>query len=88
MRLTATTLIATPDPSASTPTAPTVGPGRRSGWRLRLLMAPVPRRGVPFDGNHQKAARFYVRIGNGTREITDEHEQQKNIAGRWGNAGL
>jgi len=27
-----------------------------------------------------------VRIGNGTREITDEHEQQKYIAGRWGKA--
>lgn len=34
------------------------------------------------------AARFYVRIGNGTREITDEHEQQKYIAGRWGKTAL
>ncbi len=44
---------------------------------------------VAKDGSHQKAARFSVRVGNGTREITDEIELQKYIAQRWGkNGGL
>lgn len=28
---------------------------------------------------------FYIRIGNGTREISDPAERQKYIASRWGN---
>mgnify|MGYP000583726603 FL=1 len=31
-----------------------------------------------------KKTAFYVRIGNGTREIPDGPEKQKLIAGRWG----
>ncbi len=34
----------------------------------------------PEDGNHEKKNRFYVRMGNGTREIGDEAEVQKFIA--------
>jgi type I restriction enzyme R subunit len=43
---------------------------------------------VAKDGTHDKASRFYVRMGNGTREISDEAEQQKYIAGRWGKTSL
>ncbi|MGD9571966.1 MAG: RNA-binding domain-containing protein [Thermoleophilia bacterium] len=43
---------------------------------------------VAKDGNHEKKSRFYVRMGNGTREISDEAEVQKFIAGRWGKAEL
>ncbi len=43
---------------------------------------------VAKDGAHQKASRFYMRIGNATREIADEPEQQKHIAGRWGKSGV
>ncbi len=43
---------------------------------------------VAPDGTHEKTSRFYVRIGNGTREMTDDAEQQKYIAGRWGKNGL
>ncbi len=39
---------------------------------------------VAKDGNHEKKSRFYVRMGNGTREIADETEREKFIAGRWG----
>ena len=31
-----------------------------------------------------KKTAFYIRIGNGTREITDPAEKQKYIASRWG----
>jgi len=31
-----------------------------------------------------KKTAFYIRIGNGTREITDQIERQKYIASRWG----
>lgn len=36
------------------------------------------------DQLHKKTA-FYVRIGNGTREIADAAERQKYVATRWGN---
>lgn len=39
---------------------------------------------VAKDGQHEKKRRFYVRQGNGTREIAEEDEIQKYIAGRWG----
>ena len=39
---------------------------------------------VDSKGQHEKKARFYVRVGNGTREITDDAEIQKYVAGRWG----
>ena len=39
---------------------------------------------VDAKGQHKKKARFYLRQGNGTREVTDEVEVQKYIAERWG----
>jgi type I restriction enzyme R subunit len=43
--------------------------------------------GVKIDkgGQIEKKTAFYVRIGNGTREIGDPDERQKYIAGRWSN---
>lgn len=35
-------------------------------------------------GQLQKKTAFYVRIGNGTREIADLTERQRYIATRWG----
>lgn len=43
---------------------------------------------VAKDGTHQKAKRFYVRIGNGTREITNPDERERYIAGRWRKSAL
>ncbi len=40
---------------------------------------------VDKGGQLLKKAAFYVRIGNGTREITDPAERQKYLALRWGN---
>jgi hypothetical protein len=34
-------------------------------------------------GNHVKAESFFVRLANGTREVTDETEIQRYIAQRW-----
>jgi len=31
-----------------------------------------------------KKAAFYARIGNGTREITDQAQKQKHVSTRWG----
>lgn len=39
---------------------------------------------VDQAGQQVKKTAFYVRIGNGTREITDPGERQKYIASRWG----
>ena len=39
---------------------------------------------VDDKGQYEKKSRFYVRIGNGTREIEDEAEIQKYIVQRWG----
>jgi type I restriction enzyme R subunit len=52
----------------------------------------VPPSSFPVDatvvvdkaGQLQKKTAFYVRIGNGTREITSPDERQKYIASRWG----
>jgi type I restriction enzyme, R subunit len=40
---------------------------------------------VDKRGQFQKKTAFYIRIGNGTRDITDAAERQKYIASRWGN---
>ena len=40
---------------------------------------------VEKDGQLKKKTAFYIRIGNGTREITDLAERQKFISTRWGN---
>jgi type I restriction enzyme, R subunit len=57
-----------------------------------LCRVHVPASSFPVDaevvvdkgGQLQKKTAFYVRIGNGTREITDPAERQKYIATRWG----
>jgi hypothetical protein len=36
------------------------------------------------DGQRQRRTAFYVRIGNGTREIAAAEQRQRYIAGRWG----
>jgi len=43
---------------------------------------------VDKGGQLQKKTAFYVRIGNGTREITEPAERQKYLASRWGSAGV
>ncbi len=44
---------------------------------------------VDKDGQFQKKeGAFFVRIGNGTREITDPDERQKYIASRWAGGSL
>jgi hypothetical protein len=40
---------------------------------------------IDAKSRHQKHERFYVRVGNGTREISDELEIERYIAQRWGN---
>lgn len=39
---------------------------------------------VDKNGQTVKKAAFYIRVGNGTREIADLAEKQKYIAARWG----
>ncbi len=39
---------------------------------------------IEKKGKFQQKTTFYVRLGNGTREISDPQERQKYIAGRWG----
>jgi len=39
---------------------------------------------VDKGGQLQKKTAFYVRIGNGTREIVDPKERQRYVAARWG----
>ena len=39
---------------------------------------------VDGKGQHQKKNAFYLRSGNGTREVTDEAEIQERIASHWG----
>jgi type I restriction enzyme, R subunit len=41
---------------------------------------------VDKGGQQVKKTAFYIRIGNGTREITDPAEKQKYTASRWGTA--
>ncbi len=66
--------------------------GGASVCRVHVKPSPHPAHAtvttVAKDGTHEKTSRFYVRIGNGTREMTDDAEQQKYIAGRWGKNGL
>lgn len=38
---------------------------------------------VDKDGGAKQRMAFYVRIGNGTREITDPDEKARHIAMRW-----
>lgn len=60
-----------------------------------LCRVHVPPSSFPVDANVvvnkggqlQKKTAFYIRIGNGTREITDANERQKYTATRWGNGG-
>jgi len=39
---------------------------------------------IDKNGQFEKKTAFYVRIGNGTREITDAAERHKYLASRWG----
>lgn len=39
---------------------------------------------VEKSGQLQKKTAFYIRIGNGTREITDPAERQRYVSSRWG----
>jgi type I restriction enzyme R subunit len=57
-----------------------------------LARAHVKPSGVPVDatvtvvdkqGQHSKKTAFYVRVGNGTKEL-DDTEKAKYVAGRWG----
>ena len=41
---------------------------------------------VDKGGQVTRRTAFYVRIGNGTREITDLAERQRYVASRWGAA--
>lgn len=43
---------------------------------------------VDKGGQLAKKIAFYVRIGNGTRELTDPAERHKYVAARWGNTPL
>ena len=43
---------------------------------------------VDKGGQQAKKTAFYVRVGNGTREITEPAEKQKYIASRWGTANV
>lgn len=38
---------------------------------------------VDHKGQFERRTAFYVRLGNGTREISDPMERQRYIAGRW-----
>jgi type I restriction enzyme, R subunit len=57
-----------------------------------LCRVHVPPSSFPVDANvvidkggqMERKTAFYVRIGNGTREIAAAEERQKYIAGRWG----
>jgi len=42
---------------------------------------------IDHKGQMEKKTAFYVRVGNGTREITDETERQRYVASRWGSGG-
>jgi hypothetical protein len=58
---------------------------------LHAWAAYAPPSAFPIDANVSvdkggqmvKKTAFYVRIGNGTREITDPAEKQRFIASRW-----
>lgn len=39
-------------------------------------------------GQVERKTAFYVRVGNGTREITDETERHRYIASRWRSGAL
>lgn len=56
-------------------------------WRVHVHPSahPVHAQVTTIDknGQHTTKRRFYIRIGNGTREITDKDETQRYIAGRW-----
>ncbi len=43
---------------------------------------------VEKNGQVEKKTAFYVRIGNGTKEIPEGAEKQKLIAGRWGKGAV
>jgi len=63
---------------------------------LDLCRVHGPASGFPVDadvkvdkgGQLVKKTAFYVRIGNGTREIADAAERQKYVAGRWGTGSV
>lgn len=38
---------------------------------------------VDNKGQFEKKTAFYVRLANGTREIADDAEREKYVAGRW-----
>jgi hypothetical protein len=38
---------------------------------------------VALRGQFERKTAFYVRLANGTREISDQVERQRYIAGRW-----
>ncbi len=42
---------------------------------------------VDKKGQFEKKTAFYVRLGNGTKEIAAAEERQKYIAWRWGSTG-
>ena len=56
-----------------------------------LCRVHVPSSSFPVDatvvvdrkGQLEKKTAFFVRIGNGTREISDQSEKQRYIAHRW-----
>lgn len=59
-----------------------------------ICRAHVPPSRFPVDANVvvdkggqlQKKFVFYIRVGNGTREVTDPAERQKYVASRWSSA--
>jgi type I restriction enzyme, R subunit len=61
-----------------------------------LCRVHVPPSSFPVDahvvlerkGQLQRKTAFFVRIGNGTREITDTRERQRYIAQRWGSLAM
>lgn len=42
---------------------------------------------VDKGGQLQRKTDFCIRVGNGTREISDPAERQKHVASRWGSQG-
>jgi hypothetical protein len=54
------------------------------GWLLGgCQTTKVSERSLRRQGQFERKTAFYVRLGNGTREITDPVERQKYIASRW-----
>ena len=61
-----------------------------------LCRVHVPPSSFPVDahvvvdrkGQLEKKTAFFVRIGNGTRDITDATERQRYVAQRWGSRAI